>query len=97
MNDSVLFYLDKQTKTNPRVEITLAQKTGNAYEVQGTVTNETAAAASYTLKFELLDAAGAVVGTKDVAVGPVDAKSNATFALKVDAPKAVGFRYAPIK
>jgi tetratricopeptide (TPR) repeat protein len=97
MNDSVLFYLDKQTKTNPRVEITLAQKSGNTYEVQGTVTNETAAAASYTMAFELLDATGAVVGTKDVAVGPVDAKSNATFTLKVDAPKAVSFRYAPVR
>ena len=97
MNDSVLFYLDKQTKTNPRVDINLAQKNGNAYEVQGTVTNESAAAGSYTIKFELLDAKGAVVGTKDVAVGPVDAKGNATFSLKMDAPTAVGFRYAPFK
>lgn len=97
MNDSTLFYLDKQTKTNPRVDINLAQKNGNAYEVQGTVTNESAAAASYTMKFELLDAKGTVVGTKDVAVGPVEAKGNASFSLKMDAPTAVGFRYAPIK
>lgn len=96
-NDSTLYYLDRQTKTNPRVDMTMAGKSGNAYELQGTVTNETATAASYTIKFELLDATGAVVGTKDVAVGPVAAGSNATFAVKVDAPKAVGFRYAPIK
>jgi tetratricopeptide (TPR) repeat protein len=97
MNDSVLFYLDKQTKTNPRVDVNLAQKNGNAYELQGTVTNESATAGSYTIKFELLDAKGTVVGTKDVAVGPVDAKGNATFSLKMDAPTAVGFRYAPFK
>ncbi len=96
-NDSTLFYLDKQTKTNPRVDITTAGKSGNAYELQGTVTNESAATASYTMKFELLDAAGTVVATKDVAVGPVESKANASFAVKIDAPKAVGFRYAPIK
>lgn len=96
-NDSTLYYLDRQTKTNPRIDMTTAGKSGNSYELQGTVTNETAAAASYTIKFELLDATGAVVATKDVAVGPVAAGSNTTFAVKVDAPKAVGFRYAPIK
>lgn len=96
-NDSTLFYLDRQAKTNPRVDITLAGRSGTAYELQGTLTNEGAATASYTIKFELLDAAGAVVGTKDVAVGPVEAKSNATFSVKVDAPKAVAFRYSPLK
>jgi len=96
-NDSTLFYLDRQSKTNPRVDITTAGKSGNSYELQGTLTNEGTATASYTIKFELLDASGTVVGTKDVAVGPVEAKSNSTFSVKVDAPKAVGFRYAPIK
>lgn len=95
--DSTLFYLDKQTKTNPRVDITTSVKNGNSFELQGTVTNEGAATASYTMKVELLDAAGTVVATKDVAVGPVEAKANASFAVKIDAPKAVGFRYAPIK
>ena len=96
-NDSVLFYLDKQTKTNPRVEITLAVKTGNFFSVQGTVSNEGSAAASWTMKLELIDVAGAVVATKDVAIGPVDAGSNTTFSVKIEAPKAVAYRYAPLK
>lgn len=96
-NDSVLFYLDKQTKTNPRVDITLAQKTGNAFSVQGTVSNEGSASASWTMKLELIDVAGTVVATKDVAIGPVDAGGNTTFSVKVDAPKAVAYRYAPLK
>lgn len=96
-NDSTLFYLDRQSKTNPRIDIIMSGKSNNSFEVQGTLTNESKAAASYTVKFELLDAAGTVVATKDVAVGPVEASGNAQFSLKVEAPKAVGFRYAPIK
>ena len=96
-NDSVLYYLEKQTKTNPRVDITLAQRSANAYSVQGTVSNEGSATSSWTMKIELLDAAGAVVATKDVAIGPVDAGGNTTFAVKLDAPKAVAYRYAPLK
>ncbi len=96
-NDSVLFYLDRQTKTNPRVDITLAQKSGNAYAVQGTVNNEGSASASWTMKLDLLDVDGAVVATKDVAIGPVDAGGNTTFSVKLEAPKAVAYRYAPLK
>jgi hypothetical protein len=96
-NDSVLFYLDKQAKTNPRVDITLAQKSANSYSVQGTVNNEGSATASWTMKLELLDVTGAVVASKDVAIGPVDAGGNTTFSVKLDAPKAVAFRYAPLK
>jgi tetratricopeptide (TPR) repeat protein len=96
-NDSVLYYLDKQSKTNPRVDITLAQKSANSYSVQGTVNNDGSATASWTMKLELLDAAGAVVATKDVAIGPVDSGGNTTFSVKLEAPKAIAFRYAPLK
>ena len=96
-NDSVLFYLDKQQKTTPKIEITMATKAGNAYQVGGSVTNDGAATGSWTMKLELLDETGAVVATKDVAIGPVDAGSGTTFSVKVEAPKAVAFRYAPLK
>ena len=58
---------------------------------------ESEKAASYTLKFELLDETGAVVTTKDVAVGPLDAGASTAFALKIDGPKIVAYRYAPVK
>ena len=96
-NDSVLFYLDKQAMTNPRVDITLAQKSANSYSVQGTVNNEGSKTASWTMKLELLDVTGAVVASKDVSIGPVDAGGNTTFSVKLDAPKAVAFRYGPLK
>lgn len=97
LNDSVLFYLDKQQKTNPRVDITQAVKVGNAYQLAGNVTNGGDKAGSWTMKVELLDETGAVVSTKDVAIGPVDAGSATVFSVKIDAPKAVAFRYAPLK
>ncbi len=96
-NDSVLVYLDRQTKTNPRIDVTLAAKSGNSFQVQGSVANEGQAAGSWTIKMELLDEMGAVVASKDVAVGPLDAGSSTTFTVKVEAPKAVAYRYAPIK
>ena len=82
---------------NPKISIFAAAKAGNTYQIQGNLSNESDKAASYTLKFELLDETGAVVGTKDVAVGPVDASASAAFSLKVDGPKIVAYRYAPLK
>ncbi|MCA0376159.1 MAG: hypothetical protein LCH84_10910 [Gemmatimonadetes bacterium] len=96
-NDSTLYYLDRQTKTIPRVDVTLAAKAGNQFRVEGTIVNEGQAAGSWTMKLELLDETGAVVATKDVAVGPLDAGANTTFAVRVEAPKAVAYRYAPMK
>ena len=52
---------------------------------------------SWTLKFELLDEKGAVVGTRDVPVGPVAAGNAVSFDVKVEAPKAVAFRYGKLK
>jgi hypothetical protein len=49
------------------------------------------------MKLELLDAAGAVVATKEVALGPIDPGASTTFSVKVEDPKAVAFRYAPLK
>lgn len=96
-NDSTLYYLDRQQKLNPRVEIALAARTGSSYQVQGTVTNEGTAAGTWTMQVELLDEKGAVVGSKAVPIGPLDAGANTTFAVKIEAPSAVAFRYAPLK
>ena len=96
-NDSTLFYLDRQSKTNPRVDITLAATSGTSFQLQGAVMNDGQAAGSWTMKLELLDETGAVVATKDVAIGPVEPGSGTTFSVKVEAPKAVAFRYAPLK
>ncbi len=95
--DSTLAAIASRDKVNPRVSVFLAAKSGTSFQVQGNVNNESEKVGSWTIKFELLDAMGAVVATKDVAVGPVDPGSSSTFSLKVEAPKAVAYRYAPVK
>ena len=95
--DSLLAAIKKRDETNPKISVFLASKAGNSYQVQGNVNNETDKSASYTIKFELLDETGATVTTKDVAVGPVDAGGSASFSLKVDGPKIVAYKYAPVK
>jgi tetratricopeptide (TPR) repeat protein len=96
-NDSVLFYLDKQTKVNPRIDITQAVQTGSGYQMGGMVVNNGEKSASWTMQVELLDSKGEVVTTKDVAIGPVEPGSGTTFSLKVESPNVVAFRYAPLK
>ena len=95
--DSTLAAIKRRDEVNPKITVFLAAKSGNTYQVQGNLNNESDKTASYTVKFELLDETGAVVTTKDVAVGPVDAGASAAFSLKVDGPKIVAYRYAPVK
>lgn len=95
--DSTLAAITKRDAVNPKISVYLASSTAAGYQVQGTVNNETEKSGSYTIKFELLDATGGVVTTKDVAVGPVDAQASASFALTVEGPTIVAYRYAPVK
>jgi tetratricopeptide (TPR) repeat protein len=95
--DSTLAAIKARDGVNPKITIFLAAKSGNTFTVQGNLNNESDKAASYTLKFELLDEKGAPAGTKDVAVGPVDAGASAAFSLKIDGPTIVAYRYAPVK
>ncbi|MEQ1691482.1 MAG: hypothetical protein ABMA00_09370 [Gemmatimonas sp.] len=95
--DSTIAAIRQRDAVNPKITIFLASKSGSTYSVQGNLNNETDKAGSYTLKFELLDEVGGVVTTKEVAVGPVDGGSSTTFSLKVDGPKIVAYRYAPVK
>jgi hypothetical protein len=95
--DSTLAAITKRDAVNPKITVFLASPTAAGYQLQGNLGNESNAAASYTVKFELLDATGAVVTTKDVAVGPVDAHASTTFSLTVEGAGIVAYRYAPVK
>ncbi len=95
--DSTLAAIKARDGVNPKITVFLAAKAADSFQIQGNLSNESDKAASYNLKFELLDEAGNVAGTKEVAVGPVDAGASATFSLKVDGPTIVAYRYAPVK
>jgi Tfp pilus assembly protein PilF len=62
----------------------------------GTIENRSATAKSYTLSIEFLDKAGAVVGSQDVAIGPVAAKSTQKFRATIPKGGIYGFRYKPL-
>lgn len=95
--DSTLAALKIRDELSPRVDISRANSDGTNYLIDGSVTNGGDKEQSWTLKFELLDDKGTVVGTREVPVGPIGPGSAAPFSVKVEAPKATGFRYAPLK
>lgn len=64
--------------------------------LNGKVENLGSAAASYTIKFEFLDAAGNVVMTKDETVADVGPQQSKTFAVSAEGQNIVAFRYAPL-
>lgn len=91
--DSTLAALETRNNLNPKIDLVRSSKDNDTYVLEGSVVNTSDADKSWTITFELLDAAGAVVGTKDVAVGPVAAGNAVTFSERIEAPKATAFRY----
>lgn len=69
---------------------------GTSAVLNGLVENRGAADASYTLKFEFLDARGSVVATKEEAVAAVPARGSKPFSISVQGANIVGYRYAPV-
>jgi tetratricopeptide (TPR) repeat protein len=95
--DSLLAAIKLRDEVNPRVSVSIAGPSGQQFVVQGLVQNEGQAAGTYTMKFEFLDAEGTVVASKEVAIGKLEPGTSTGFDVKVEAPKAIAFRYAPMK
>jgi tetratricopeptide (TPR) repeat protein len=93
-NDSTVKYYQLSEKLPVNVIFT-EFTTGEAKStLAGTIENKTDAEKSYNLRFEFLDKTGNVVGTKDVAVGPVAAKAKSRFTTTIDGQNIAAFRYA---
>lgn len=97
LGDSLVAIMTARNDLNPKVEIIRTSKDGNNYQVDGSVINGTETEKSYTMKIEALDEKGAVVATKEVPVGPIPGNGAVNFSAKIEAPKAVAFKYAPIR
>ena len=93
--DSLLKYTAKSKNAPMRISFSTFKHEGPKHTLQGRLENLGTAPANVTLKFEFVDKAGAVVATKDVAVGPVAPKGQAPFTVIVEQAGIVGFRYAP--
>ena len=95
--DSTLAALKVRDELNPKVEVIRASSDGSNYVLEGSVTNTSEKEQSWTINFDLLDSQGNSVGKREVPVGPIAAGNTMTFSVKVEAPKAVAFRYAPLR
>jgi len=95
--DSALKFQSMMTSIPARV--TFSEFTTSAdgkTTIGGSVTNQTDAAKSYTIKLEFIDKAGNPVTTQDVAVGPVGPHEQASFKATGAGAGIIAFRYAPL-
>jgi tetratricopeptide (TPR) repeat protein len=93
-NDSTVKYYTRSEQLPVNIVFT-EFTTGEAKStLAGTIENRTNAEKSYNLRVEFLDRTGNVVGTKDVAVGPVAAKAKGRFTTTIEGQNIAAFRYA---
>jgi tetratricopeptide (TPR) repeat protein len=93
-NDSTVKYYQLSEKLPVNMIFTEFTTGETKSTLAGTIENKTAAEKSYNLRFEFLDKTGNVVGTKEVAVGPVAPKAKARFTTTIDGKNIAAFRYA---
>jgi tetratricopeptide (TPR) repeat protein len=94
--DSAVKYTDLTNKLPAKVSFNEFTPTDTKTTLAGSVTNNSDAEKSYTLKIEFVDKSGNVVAKADVPVGPVKAHGSAAFSATGNAPGIVAFRYAPL-
>jgi len=95
--DSAIKYNDLMQKIPVKLAFTEFTASEAKTNLAGTLTNNTEAEKSYTLKVEFVDKSGAVVATADVPIGPVKAHASSPFSATGNAPGIVAFRYAPLQ
>ncbi len=94
--DSALKYNDLADKAPAKVLFTEFTPHEDKTTLSGTITNNTDAAKSYTIKVEFLDKDGKVVSTQEATVGPVNPKATGRFSVTGTGTAIAAFRYAPV-
>jgi Putative Zn-dependent protease, contains TPR repeats len=94
--DSLVYFNALSENSPVKVAVTDFVRGDKETTLGGTIENHTAAAKTYTLSVEFLNKAGSVVGTQQVTVGPVAAKSSQAFKVTVPVGGVYGFRYKPV-
>jgi predicted Zn-dependent protease len=94
--DSAIKYNDMMMKLPAKISFNEFTPTDAKTTIAGSVTNQTDAAKTFTVKIDFLNKAGSVVNTQTVSVGPVAAHSSATFTATGTGAGIIAFRYAPI-
>jgi tetratricopeptide (TPR) repeat protein len=96
-NASLLEAFNKMQDAVVKVSFSLFSHDGGRHVLAGSVENRTEQEKSYTLKFQFLDATGAVLDSRDVPVEGVAGKGSKSFRVELtDKPGVVAFKYAPL-
>ena len=96
LNDSVLKYIDRGEKLPVAMTFSAFDHAGATHRLAGQVENRSDAAKTFKVRFEFLDANGAVVATKEQSIGPVAPKASSPFEVVVEQSGIVAYRYAPL-
>lgn len=94
--DSALKYQTLMTSVPARVTFNEFTPGDNKVTLGGSVTNQTEAARSFTLKIDFIDKSGNVVSSQTVDVPGVDPKRSKPFRVDGTGAGIIAFRYAPI-
>jgi tetratricopeptide (TPR) repeat protein len=94
--DSAIKYNDIMMKLPAKITFSEFTPTDSKATIGGTVTNQTDATKTYSVKIQFVDKAGNVVSTQDVSVGPVAPHKSASFQTVGTGAGIVAFRYAPL-
>jgi tetratricopeptide (TPR) repeat protein len=93
-NDSTVKYYTRSEQLPVNIVFSEFTTGETKSTLAGTIENKTDAEKTYTLRFEFLDRTGNVVGSRDVAVGPVAGKGKGRFTTTIEGQNIAAFRYA---
>ncbi|MBA3644862.1 MAG: hypothetical protein H0W63_01660 [Gemmatimonadaceae bacterium] len=94
--DSLIYFNNLAENGPVKVTITDFLRGDKETTLGGTIENRSATPKSFSLAVEFVDKTGAVVGSQEIPVGPVAAKSAQKFKLTIPKGGVYGFRYKPL-
>jgi hypothetical protein len=94
--DSALKYNDLMMKLPAKIVFTEFTPGEAKATIGGSVTNQTDATKTFTVKLQFVDKGGNVVATQDVNVGPIAPHASAPFQTTGTGAGIIAFKYAPL-
>ena len=93
LTDSIIKYVEQAESMPQNVVVDDFSRGSNESTLGGRLVNKGTTARTFTMTVEFLDQQGAVVGTRETSVGPVNANESGTFNLQIESPNVVAWRY----
>ena len=94
--DSLVYFNNLSENAPVKLSVQEFTRRADGTTLAGTVENRSASSKTYTLSVDFIDKSGAVIDTQTATVGPVAAKSTATFKLSSTKGGAYGYKYKPL-